>query len=57
MFGATFLVPVLTGFPPSTMIFFWGIGTLMLLLLSQRRSFTDPTGAGLSDLPWADLGP
>ena len=28
MFGATFLVPVLTGFPPTTTIFFSGIGTL-----------------------------
>ena len=30
MFGATFIVPVLIGFPPNTTIFFSGIGTLML---------------------------
>ena len=37
MFGATFLVPVLTGFPPSTTIFFSGIGTLLFLLLTRNR--------------------
>jgi uracil-xanthine permease len=37
MFGATFLVPVLTGFPPSTTIFFSGIGTLIFLLLTRNR--------------------
>ena len=26
MFGATFLVPLLTGFPPTTTIFFSGVG-------------------------------
>src|SRR5699024_4887968 len=29
MFGATFLVPVITGFPPSTTLLFSGIGTLL----------------------------
>ena len=29
MFGATFLVPVLTGFPVSTTLLFSGIGTLL----------------------------
>ena len=37
MFGATFLVPVLTGFPPSTTIFFSGIGTLVFLLVTRNR--------------------
>ena len=37
MFGATFLVPVLTGFPPSTTIFFSGIGTLLFLLITRNR--------------------
>ncbi|HEY9395514.1 MAG TPA: nitrate reductase, partial [Nocardioides sp.] len=32
MFGATFLVPLLTGFPPTTTLFFSGIGTLLFLL-------------------------
>ncbi|MET0928870.1 MAG: solute carrier family 23 protein [Aeromicrobium sp.] len=37
MFGATFLVPILTGFPPSTTILFSGIGTLLFLLLTGNR--------------------
>ncbi|MEO9327661.1 uracil-xanthine permease family protein [Gordonia aurantiaca] len=37
MFGATFLVPVLTGFPPSTTLFFSGIGTLLFLLITRNR--------------------
>ncbi len=37
MFGATFLVPVLTGFPPSTTIFFSGVGTLLFLLVTRNR--------------------
>ncbi|HWC23731.1 MAG TPA: solute carrier family 23 protein [Flexivirga sp.] len=37
MFGATFLVPLLTGFPPSTTLFFSGIGTLIFLLLTAGR--------------------
>ncbi len=37
MFGATFLVPVLTGFPPSTTIFFSGVGTVLFLLLTRNR--------------------
>jgi NCS2 family nucleobase:cation symporter-2 len=37
MFGATFLVPLLTGFPPSTTLFFSGIGTLLFLLLTGNR--------------------
>ncbi|MCW2841773.1 MAG: nitrate reductase [Aeromicrobium sp.] len=37
MFGATFLVPVITGFPPSTTILFSGIGTLLFLVLTGNR--------------------
>ena len=37
MFGATALVPVLTGFPPSTTIFFSGIGTLLFLAVVGNR--------------------
>ena len=36
MFGATFLVPVLTGFPVSTTLLFSGIGTI--LFLSSRKN-------------------
>ncbi|KJC64818.1 uracil-xanthine permease family protein [Agreia bicolorata] len=37
MFGATFLVPVLTGFPPATTLLFSGIGTLLFLLITKNR--------------------
>jgi uracil-xanthine permease len=37
MFGATFLVPLLTGFPPSTTLLFSGIGTLLFLLITRNR--------------------
>ncbi|KQQ25512.1 uracil-xanthine permease family protein [Frondihabitans sp. Leaf304] len=37
MFGATFLVPLITGFPPSTTLFFSGIGTLLFLLITQNK--------------------
>jgi uracil-xanthine permease len=37
MFGATFLVPVLTGFPPSTTLLFSGIGTLAFLVITGNR--------------------
>jgi NCS2 family nucleobase:cation symporter-2 len=37
MFGATFLVPVLTGFPPSTTLFFSGIGTMVFLIITGNR--------------------
>ena len=37
MFGATFLVPIITGFPPSTTLFFSGIGTLIFLILTKNR--------------------
>jgi uracil-xanthine permease len=37
MFGATFLVPVLTGFPPTATIFFSGVGTLVFILMTRGR--------------------
>lgn len=37
MFGATFLVPLLTGFPPATTLFFSGIGTILFLILTAGR--------------------
>ena len=37
MFGATFLVPLLTGFPPSTTLLFSGIGTLLFLVITANR--------------------
>src|SRR3954449_1540067 len=37
MFGATFLVPLLTGFPPTTTLFFSGVGTLLFLLITRKR--------------------
>lgn len=37
MFGATFLVPVLTGFPPATTLLFSGVGTMLFLLITGNR--------------------
>jgi uracil-xanthine permease len=37
MFGATFLVPILTGFPPATTLFFSGVGTILFLLITKNR--------------------
>ncbi|QTX05087.1 uracil-xanthine permease family protein [Agromyces archimandritae] len=37
MFGATFLVPILTGFPPATTLFFSGIGTLLFLAITRNK--------------------
>ena len=37
MFGATFLVPLITGFPPSTTLLFSGLGTLLFLIITQNR--------------------
>ena len=37
MFGATFLVPLLTGFPPATTLFFSGVGTLLFLIVTGNR--------------------
>ncbi|HEX2051675.1 MAG TPA: solute carrier family 23 protein [Actinomycetota bacterium] len=37
MFGATVLVPVLTGFPPTATIFFSGVGTILFVLIVRNR--------------------
>ena len=37
MFGATFLVPILTGFPPATTLFFSGLGTILFLVITKNR--------------------
>lgn len=37
MFGATFLVPLITGFSPSTTLLFSGIGTLLFLIITQNK--------------------
>jgi uracil-xanthine permease len=37
MFGATALVPVLTGFPVTTTIFFSGVGTILFNLVTRNR--------------------
>jgi uracil-xanthine permease len=37
MFGATLLVPTLTGFPVSTTLLFSGVGTLLFLLITRNR--------------------
>ncbi|MDR1511897.1 MAG: nitrate reductase, partial [Propionibacteriaceae bacterium] len=37
MFGATFLVPLITGFPTSTTLLFSGLGTLVFLVITGNR--------------------
>jgi uracil-xanthine permease len=37
MFGATAIVPVLTGFPVSTTLLFSGVGTLLFVLITRNR--------------------
>jgi NCS2 family nucleobase:cation symporter-2 len=37
MFGATFLVPILTGFPVATTLLFSGVGTLLFLLVTKNK--------------------
>lgn len=37
MFGATFIVPVITGFPPATTLFFSAVGTVVFLLITGNR--------------------
>ncbi|WP_433875639.1 uracil-xanthine permease family protein [Sinomonas atrocyanea] len=37
MFGATFLVPILTHMPPATTLFFSGIGTMLFLVITRGR--------------------
>ena len=51
MFGATFLVPIITGFSPSTTLLFSGIGTLLFVAITNNRV---PSYLGSS---FAFLGP
>lgn len=51
MFGATFLVPIITGFSPSTTLLFSGIGTLVFIAITKNRI---PSYLGSS---FAFLGP
>ncbi|MCL3859688.1 uracil-xanthine permease family protein [Actinotalea sp. K2] len=37
MFGATFLVPIITGLPPATTLFFSAVGTALFLLITRNR--------------------
>lgn len=37
MFGATFLVPLITHMPPATTLFFSGIGTMLFLLMTRGK--------------------
>ncbi len=37
MFGATFLVPIITGFPVPTTLLFSGIGTILFLLVTRNK--------------------
>ncbi|MET1154543.1 solute carrier family 23 protein [Arthrobacter sp.] len=57
MFGATFLVPLLTGFPPATTLLFSGVGTLLFLIITAGRvpsylgssfAFIAPIGAAMN---------
>lgn len=56
MFGATFLVPILTHFDTSTTLLFSGVGTLLFLLITRNRvpsylgssfAFLGPVGAAM----------
>ena len=65
MFGATFLVPLLTGFSPTATLFFSGLGTLLFLLITGNRlpsylgssfAFIAPIMAASAAGPEGDLG-
>jgi len=56
MFGATFLVPLITGFPPATTLLFSGLGTLLFLIITKNKlpsylgssfAFIAPIGAAV----------
>ncbi|WP_420749608.1 uracil-xanthine permease family protein [Rhodococcus sp. O3] len=65
MFGATLLVPTITGFPVTTTLLFSGIGTALFLLITRGRvpsylgssfAFIAPLTASAADGPAAQLG-
>lgn len=64
MFGATFLVPIITGFSPTATLFFSGLGTLLFLIITQNRvpsylgssfAFIAPIMAAKASGPEGDL--
>ncbi|WP_072802017.1 uracil-xanthine permease family protein [Rhodococcoides yunnanense] len=65
MFGATLLVPTITGFPVTTTLLFSGIGTALFLIITRGRipsylgssfAFIAPLSAAQADGPAAQLG-
>ncbi|MGB3372397.1 MAG: solute carrier family 23 protein [Rhodococcus sp. (in: high G+C Gram-positive bacteria)] len=65
MFGATLLVPTVTGFPVTTTLLFSGIGTALFLIITRGRipsylgssfAFIAPLSAAQADGPAAQLG-
>ncbi|MEV1132751.1 uracil-xanthine permease family protein [Rhodococcus coprophilus] len=65
MFGATLLVPTITGFPVTTTLLFSGIGTALFLVLTRGRvpsylgssfAFIAPLSASAGSGPAAQLG-
>jgi len=58
MFGATFLVPIITGLPPTTTLFFSGVGTLIFLALTKNRvpSYLGSSFAFLAPIAAAKAG-
>lgn len=68
MFGATFLVPIITGFSPTATLFFSGLGTLFFLMITANRlpsylgssfAFIAPIGVAMGangDLSTASFG-
>ncbi|SDS47340.1 uracil-xanthine permease family protein [Microterricola viridarii] len=58
MFGATFLVPILTGFPPSTTLLFSGLGTILFLLVTRNKlpSYLGSSFAFIAPITAATVG-
>jgi NCS2 family nucleobase:cation symporter-2 len=58
MFGATFLVPILTGLPPTTTLFFSGLGTILFLIITQNKlpSYLGSSFAFLAPIAAASAG-
>ena len=57
MFCATFFVPIITGFPPTTTLFFSGVGTILFLIITGNKlpsylgssfAFLGPIGAAMA---------
>lgn len=62
MFGATFLVPLITGFSPTATLFFSGLGTLLFLTITRNQmpsylgsSFAFIAPIGVATLAQGDL--